>query len=94
MTTTPNIACASKPLPILRSISRPRARFTLDGVSLTLAAVDGNVFEVALIPTTLQLTLLGRRSAAGPFNLECDCLARRWSHGLNVRGNEPMIHER
>lgn len=54
----------------------PKGSVTLDGVSLTLAAVDGKEFEVALIPTTLQLTLLGRRGPGWPFNLECDCLAK------------------
>jgi riboflavin synthase len=54
----------------------PEGSVTLDGVSLTLASVRGKVFEVALIPTTLQLTLLGRRTTGWLFNLECDCLAK------------------
>jgi riboflavin synthase len=49
---------------------------TLDGVSLTIAAVDGDRFEVALIPTTLALTTLGRREINWPYNVECDCLAK------------------
>lgn len=54
----------------------PKGSVALDGVSLTLAAVDATRFEVALIPTTLQLTTLGRRAAGWPFNLECDMLAK------------------
>src|SRR6476661_7442110 len=40
----------------------PKGSVALDGVSLTIACVDGDRFEVALIPTTLQLTALGRRA--------------------------------
>ncbi len=54
----------------------PKGSVTLDGVSLTIAAVDGDRFEVALIPTTLQLTTLGRRAMNWRYNLECDCLAK------------------
>ncbi len=54
----------------------PKGSVTLDGVSLTVAAVEGNVFEVALIPTTVQLTTLARRPIGWPFNLECDILSK------------------
>lgn len=54
----------------------PKGSIALDGVSLTLAAVHGNRFEVALIPTTLQVTALGRRSVGWPFNLEADVLSK------------------
>lgn len=54
----------------------PEGSVALDGVSLTIAAVRGNIFEVALIPTTLQLTTLGQKSPGWPFNLEADILAK------------------
>jgi len=54
----------------------PKGSIAIDGVSLTLAAVDGNAFEVALIPTTLRLTTLGRHGVGYPFNLECDTMAK------------------
>lgn len=54
----------------------PKGSVTLDGVSLTVARVEGNEFDVALIPTTLRLTTLGRRAAGWPFNLECDILTK------------------
>jgi riboflavin synthase len=54
----------------------PKGSVALDGVSLTVAAVSGNVFEVALIPTTLRLTTLGRIAAGWPFNLETDILCK------------------
>jgi riboflavin synthase alpha subunit len=54
----------------------PKGSVAVDGVSLTIATVDGETFEVALIPTTLQLTALGRREVGWPFNLEADILAK------------------
>jgi riboflavin synthase len=54
----------------------PKGSVTLDGVSLTVAAVAGNRFSVALIPTTLQITRLGRRAVGDPINLECDVMTK------------------
>jgi len=54
----------------------PKGSVTLDGVSLTVVAVRGNVFEVALIPTTLNITTLGKKSIGWPFNLETDILSK------------------
>lgn len=54
----------------------PKGSVTLDGVSLTIARVDGIQFEVALIPTTIQLTTLGSRPAGWPFNVEMDVLTK------------------
>ena len=48
----------------------------IDGVSLTIASVEGDHFDVALIPTTLKLTTLGTRPIGWDFNLETDILAK------------------
>lgn len=48
----------------------------VDGVSLTVAAVDRDSFEVALIPETLARTTLGSRAVGERVNLEADPLAR------------------
>ncbi|MDB5174923.1 MAG: ribE [Phycisphaerales bacterium] len=63
------------PVPLAKYLT-PKGSVTLDGVSLTIAAVDGIQFEVALIPTTLAVTLLGRRQPGWPFNLEADVLSK------------------
>lgn len=49
---------------------------TVDGVSLTIASVRGSVFEVALIPHTLEHTTLGDRVPADRVNVEVDILAK------------------
>jgi riboflavin synthase len=48
----------------------------IDGVSLTVAAADGETFSVALIPHTLAVTTLGRRARGDVVNLEGDVLAK------------------
>ncbi len=54
----------------------PKGSIAIDGVSLTVAAVKGFIFEVALIPTTLALTNLASRSPGWLVNLETDILSR------------------
>lgn len=48
----------------------------IDGVSLTVNRVEGEVFEVNLIPHTLEATTLGRLKAGARVNLEVDLIAR------------------
>jgi riboflavin synthase len=48
----------------------------VDGVSLTVAAVFGARFAVALIPHTLAVTTLGRARPGDPVNLEVDVIAK------------------
>jgi riboflavin synthase len=48
----------------------------LDGVSLTVNKVDGDVFSVLIIPHTLQVTTLGKLEPGARVNLEVDQLAR------------------
>ncbi|HEX5954848.1 MAG TPA: riboflavin synthase [Solirubrobacterales bacterium] len=49
---------------------------TLAGVSLTVAAVDGDRLEVSLIPETLERTTLRAATEGKKLNLELDVLAR------------------
>jgi riboflavin synthase len=48
----------------------------LDGTSLTVNAVDGDAFEVLLIPHTLKVTTWGERKAGDKVNIEVDQMAR------------------
>ena len=54
----------------------PKGSVTLDGVSLTVNAVDGGRFGVNIIPHTQQETTLGALTAGAAVNLEIDVLAR------------------
>ncbi|MEV0157109.1 riboflavin synthase [Micromonospora sp. NPDC050686] len=53
-----------------------KGSITVDGVSLTVAAVGADWFDVGLIPTTRQLTTLGAKGVGDPVNLEVDVLAK------------------
>jgi riboflavin synthase len=48
----------------------------VDGVSLTVAAVDADGFTVSLIPETLERTTLGEAAPGRVVNLEVDVLAK------------------
>ena len=68
------------PAPLHRFIAS-KGSVTLDGVSLTINEVDGEVFGVNLIPITRTSTTLGDLRSGDRVNLEVDQLARyvaRW----------------
>jgi riboflavin synthase len=53
-----------------------KGSIAVDGVSLTVAAVEDGAFTVALVPHTLAVTTLGRRAAGDHVNVEVDVLAK------------------
>ena len=53
-----------------------KGSIAVDGVSLTVAAVHGEAFEVALIPHTRDVTTLGALRPGDAVNLEVDVLAK------------------
>jgi riboflavin synthase len=65
-----------------------KGSITVDGTSLTVMGVrDGAgavVFEVGLIPHTLDVTVLGRREVGDTVNLEVDVLAKYVERLLNA----------
>ena len=63
------------PAELLRYVVE-KGSITVDGVSLTVAAVDETGFEVALIPHTLEATTLSRLHPGDTVNLEADVLAK------------------
>jgi riboflavin synthase len=63
------------PAPLSRFIAA-KGSVALDGVSLTVNAVEGDEFSVLIIPHTLGVTTLGASRAGDPVNLEVDLMAR------------------
>jgi riboflavin synthase len=53
-----------------------KGSIAVDGVSLTVAAVGADWFEVGLIPETLRATTLGAKQPGDAVNLEVDVLAK------------------
>jgi len=58
----------------------------VDGVSLTVAALDDRGFEVMLIPHTLEATNLGRLEAGNAVNIETDVIGKYVLRSLALRG--------
>jgi riboflavin synthase len=48
----------------------------VDGVSLTVAALDAATFEIQMVPFTAQATTLGERRPGDTVNLECDMIGK------------------
>jgi riboflavin synthase len=61
---------------------------TVAGVSLTVAGLEGDAFEVSLIPETLERTTLGAAQRGARVNLELDVVARYVERllGFNQKG--------
>jgi riboflavin synthase len=53
-----------------------KGSITVDGVSLTVAAVHDDGFGIAVIPHTMEVTTLGHKGPGDPVNLEVDVTAK------------------
>lgn len=53
-----------------------KGSITVDGISLTVTEVTDSTFSVSLIPATLEVTTLGRKTVGDPVNLEVDVVAK------------------
>lgn len=63
------------PAGIARYIAR-KGSVAIDGTSLTVNAVDGEAFDVNIIPHTAASTTLGSLASGDPVNIEVDLMAR------------------
>jgi riboflavin synthase len=74
------------PEPLLRYVVE-KGSITIDGISLTVAAVDDATcaVEVAVIPHTLAVTTLGPKAPGDPVNIEADVLAKHVERLLRLQ---------
>jgi riboflavin synthase len=63
----------------------PKGSVALDGVSLTVNAVEGDTFTVLIIPHTLQVTTFGALAKDDDVNLEIDTMARYAARLMETR---------
>ena len=63
-----------------------KGSIAVDGVSLTIAALDASGFEVMLIPHTLEVTNLGRLTPGRVVNVETDVIGKYVLRSLTLRG--------
>ncbi|MDF2879323.1 MAG: ribE [Clostridia bacterium] len=68
------ITIATKPQ-LLRYIVR-KGSIAIDGISLTVASVDEQIFKVSIIPHTKEVTTLLHKKIGAVVNLECDMVAK------------------
>ena len=71
-----------------------KGSIAVDGVSLTVSAVDADGFEVSLIPETLERTTLGSAEPGTTVNLEVDVLAKYVEKLIRSQAAEPAAHAR
>ncbi|OBH09160.1 riboflavin synthase [Mycobacterium sp. E1747] len=62
-----------------------KGSITVDGISLTVSGLGPDWFEVSLIPTTRELTTLGRAPVGTQVNLEVDVIAKYVERLLGAR---------
>jgi riboflavin synthase len=72
------------PRELARYVAR-KGSICVDGVSLTVNRVDGDVFDINLIPHTLEATTLSRLARGARVNLEIDLIARYVERMLSNR---------
>ena len=71
--------------PALSRFIAQKGSVTLDGVSLTVNAVEKDDFSVLIIPHTLQATTLGAWAKGSKINLEIDVMARYAARLMETR---------
>ena len=58
--------------PSIQKYIQTKGYIGIDGISLTLGEVNGNDFDLHIIPETLRLTALGSKQAGDAVNIEID----------------------
>src|SRR5262250_2926860 len=71
--------------PALAPLLIPKGSVAVDGVSLTVAALDDRAFEVMVIPHTLERTTLGSCKPGRRVNPEMDVIGKYVLRSLKVR---------
>jgi riboflavin synthase len=73
------------PGPELAPLLIPKGSVAVDGVSLTVAALGMQAFEIMLIPHTLAVTTLGRLRRGQRVNIETDVIGKYVLRALSLR---------
>ena len=66
----------------------PKGSIALDGISLTIAKIEANIVEIALIPHTLENTTLGLKSKSDTLNIETDIIGKYVERLLSFDADE------
>jgi riboflavin synthase len=74
------------PGPELAPLLVPQGSVAVDGVSLTVAALERRAFEVMVIPHTLAVTTFGTLAPGQAVNLEMDVIGKYLQRSLELKG--------
>ena len=73
------IACSARFVPLLAE----KGSVAIDGISLTVVSVSGDMFTVSVIPHTRRATTIGNKQCGDAVNLEGDTIARYVQRALD-----------
>lgn len=71
----------------------PKGSLALNGISLTVAGIDGNSITVSVIPISLTDTNLSRKKVGDYLNIEVDILAKYIEKLVTNKGSDESINE-
>ncbi|MFJ7746456.1 riboflavin synthase [Peribacillus sp. NPDC097295] len=69
----------------------PKGSVAIDGTSLTIFGIEGNLLTVSLIPLTHQDTILGRKASGDIVNIENDMLGKYIIHQMKKSESKPGL---
>jgi riboflavin synthase len=75
-----------KPPASLSLLIAPKGSVCLDGISLTVAGVNDDIFTVSVIPHTFEFTNLKYKKSGDFLNIEADIIARYIANILKISG--------
>jgi riboflavin synthase len=79
--------------PSLARYAVEKGSIAVDGISLTIASLSGNLFTVAIIPKTWECTNLASRKTGDRVNLESDIIAKHIERLIHPKAIESPITE-
>ena len=84
------------PEPELLDSMVPKGSVAVDGISLTIAGIDKDVFSVAIIPETLNKTTLGKVKVGDKVNIETDIIVKTIKRQLEkiLPQSQPLTAEK
>jgi len=74
------------PGPALAPLLVPQGSVAVDGMSLTVAALETLAFEIMVIPHTLAVTTFGRLAPGRAVNIETDVIGKYLQRSLTLKG--------
>jgi len=69
----------------------PKGSVAVDGISLTVAELGNDRFDVQIVPHTLSHTTIAQWRPGTPVNLECDVIGKYVARAVQVAWTHPLV---